>query len=137
MGLVSTGALRGRARASRQPPARPRPWLRNSAGPPGPGPHPPLHEVRAASCARSLVRSGPQRRGARAEAWRGRLIGLAERALALHCKRAHARVAFGQPLAKQGAVREDIAYSRLAIDQVILPSNSISVSVFVPVFVFM
>ena len=51
---------------------------------------------------RRRVETGQQRRGARAEAWRGRLIGLAERALALHCKRAHARVAFGQPLAKQG-----------------------------------
>mmetsp|Transcript_37949 Transcript_37949/g.59204 ORF Transcript_37949/g.59204 Transcript_37949/m.59204 type:complete len:233 (+) Transcript_37949:396-1094(+) len=46
-----------------------------------------------------------------------RLIGLAERALAYHCHRALNRVAFGQPLAKQGSVREDIAKSRLAIDQ--------------------
>ncbi|KAJ1479722.1 acyl-CoA dehydrogenase [Baffinella frigidus] len=46
-----------------------------------------------------------------------RLIGLAERALALHCLRVDSRVAFGQPLSKQGSVREDIAYSRLAIDQ--------------------
>jgi alkylation response protein AidB-like acyl-CoA dehydrogenase len=38
-----------------------------------------------------------------------RLIGVAERALSLMCVRAHARVAFGKPLAMQGTVRADIA----------------------------
>ena len=35
-----------------------------------------------------------------------RLIGMAERALELMCRRALDRVAFGQPLAKQGVVHE-------------------------------
>ncbi len=46
-----------------------------------------------------------------------RLIGLAERALELLCKRASERVAFGKPLAAQGVVREAIANSRIEIDQ--------------------
>jgi acyl-CoA dehydrogenase len=46
-----------------------------------------------------------------------RLIGMAERALDLMCERAVGRVAFGQPLAKQGVVQEQIAESRLAIEQ--------------------
>lgn len=46
-----------------------------------------------------------------------RAIGMAERALDLMCDRALERVAFGQPLAEQGVVREWIARSRLAIDQ--------------------
>lgn len=46
-----------------------------------------------------------------------RLIGLAERALAAMCKRAEERIAFGGPLAAQGALRHDIARSRIAIDQ--------------------
>ena len=46
-----------------------------------------------------------------------RLIGLAERALEMLCKRANARVAFGKPLAAQGVVREAIANSRIEIDQ--------------------
>ncbi|MFL6075356.1 MAG: acyl-CoA dehydrogenase family protein [Mycobacteriales bacterium] len=47
-----------------------------------------------------------------------RLVGMAERALELLCRRAVERVAFGRPLADQGVVREWIARSRLAIDQV-------------------
>jgi acyl-CoA dehydrogenase len=46
-----------------------------------------------------------------------RLIGLAERALQLMCQRAQQRVAFGQPLASQGALRHEIARSRIEIDQ--------------------
>ncbi|MDX1404021.1 MAG: acyl-CoA dehydrogenase [Woeseiaceae bacterium] len=46
-----------------------------------------------------------------------RLIGLAERALEMMCKRASERVAFGRPLAAQGVVREAIADSRIEIDQ--------------------
>jgi acyl-CoA dehydrogenase len=46
-----------------------------------------------------------------------RAIGMAERALELMCQRAVSRVAFGGPLAKQGVVREQIAESRMAIEQ--------------------
>ena len=46
-----------------------------------------------------------------------RLIGQAERALELACDRAKLRVAFGEPLAQRGMVREAIARSRLEIDQ--------------------
>jgi acyl-CoA dehydrogenase len=46
-----------------------------------------------------------------------RLIGLAERALMLMCKRAEERVAFGRPLAEQGGLRFEIAKSRIEIDQ--------------------
>ncbi|QKW35830.1 acyl-CoA dehydrogenase family protein [Actinomadura sp. NAK00032] len=46
-----------------------------------------------------------------------RAIGMAERALELMCERAVARVAFGGPLAKQGVVRQQIAESRMAIEQ--------------------
>jgi acyl-CoA dehydrogenase len=46
-----------------------------------------------------------------------RLIGLAERALTAMCQRAQSRVAFGKPLAEQGALRFDIARSRIQIDQ--------------------
>src|SRR5579871_6885673 len=46
-----------------------------------------------------------------------RLIGVAERALETMCQRAGARVAFGRPLAEQGALRRDIADSRMEIDQ--------------------
>jgi acyl-CoA dehydrogenase len=46
-----------------------------------------------------------------------RALGAAERALALMVERAKARVAFGGPLAEQGVVREQIAESRLAIEQ--------------------
>ena len=46
-----------------------------------------------------------------------RLIGLAELALELACRRASERVAFGRPLAKLGGNRERIADARIAIDQ--------------------
>src|SRR5215208_3157705 len=46
-----------------------------------------------------------------------RLIGLAERALELMCKRASSRVAFGKTLAEQGTIRADIAESRMELDQ--------------------
>jgi len=47
-----------------------------------------------------------------------RLIGTAERALELLCRRARSRVAFGRTLAEMGSLREDIAQSRMEIDQV-------------------
>src|SRR5574340_561088 len=46
-----------------------------------------------------------------------RLIGLAERALELMCKRALKRVAFHKPVADQGVTRERIAEARILIDQ--------------------
>ena len=46
-----------------------------------------------------------------------RAIGMAERALALMVDRAKSRVAFGQHLSDQGAVRDMIAQSRIEIDQ--------------------
>ena len=46
-----------------------------------------------------------------------RLIGLAELALELACRRATERVAFGEPLANLGGNRERIADARIAIDQ--------------------
>ncbi len=46
-----------------------------------------------------------------------RLIGLAERALEDMCRRVRDRVAFGKPLAEQGGIRQDIARSRIEIDQ--------------------
>ncbi|ASU85459.1 acyl-CoA dehydrogenase [Nocardiopsis gilva YIM 90087] len=46
-----------------------------------------------------------------------RAIGMAERALELMVRRAAERVAFGGPLARQGVVRQQIAESRLAIEQ--------------------
>ncbi|WP_119732219.1 acyl-CoA dehydrogenase family protein [Thermomonospora amylolytica] len=46
-----------------------------------------------------------------------RLIGMAERALELACRRATERVAFGKPLANLGGNRERIARARIAIDQ--------------------
>ena len=45
-----------------------------------------------------------------------RLIGVAERALELMCRRAVKRVAFGRPLAEQGVTRERIAEARCKID---------------------
>jgi acyl-CoA dehydrogenase len=45
-----------------------------------------------------------------------RLIGLAERALELMCKRASARVAFGKPVAAQTVTQERIAEARCKID---------------------
>jgi acyl-CoA dehydrogenase len=46
-----------------------------------------------------------------------RLIGMAERALELMCKRALARTTFGKPLADQGVVQDWIAESRVRIEQ--------------------
>jgi acyl-CoA dehydrogenase len=46
-----------------------------------------------------------------------RLIGLAERALELMCKRAASRVAFGKTLASQTVTQERIAQARCLIDQ--------------------
>jgi acyl-CoA dehydrogenase len=45
-----------------------------------------------------------------------RLIGLAERALELMCKRASSRVAFGKTVAQQGVTQERIAEARCNID---------------------
>ena len=47
-----------------------------------------------------------------------RLIGMAERALEMTCRRVLDREAFGRPLAEQGVVREWIAEARVAIEQV-------------------
>jgi acyl-CoA dehydrogenase len=46
-----------------------------------------------------------------------RLIGLAERALELMCRRTQHRVTFGRPVAEQTVTLERIAESRIAIDQ--------------------
>ncbi|MBC9002111.1 acyl-CoA dehydrogenase family protein [Micromonospora aurantiaca (nom. illeg.)] len=46
-----------------------------------------------------------------------RLVGMAERALELLCRRVLDRIAFGRPLAEQGVVREWIAESRVRIEQ--------------------
>jgi acyl-CoA dehydrogenase len=46
-----------------------------------------------------------------------RLIGLAERALELMCKRASSRVAFGKPVAAQTVTQERIAEARCMIEQ--------------------
>ena len=46
-----------------------------------------------------------------------RLIGAAERALEVLCKRIQRRVAFGKPLANQGVIQEWIADSRIEIEQ--------------------
>jgi acyl-CoA dehydrogenase len=46
-----------------------------------------------------------------------RLIGMAERAIDLMVKRAQSRVAFGRPLSEQGVVREQIAQSRIEVEQ--------------------
>ncbi|HEX4790687.1 MAG TPA: acyl-CoA dehydrogenase family protein [Actinospica sp.] len=46
-----------------------------------------------------------------------RLIGMAERGIAMMCERAETRVAFGRPLAEQGVVREWIAESRVRVEQ--------------------
>jgi len=45
-----------------------------------------------------------------------RIIGTAERALELMCRRSLGRVAFGKPIAEQGVTRERIAESRIMID---------------------
>ncbi|WP_431045197.1 acyl-CoA dehydrogenase family protein [Streptomyces sp. P1-3] len=46
-----------------------------------------------------------------------RLIGMAERAIELMCRRATSRTAFGKPLAAQGVVQEWIADARVAVEQ--------------------
>ncbi|MCY7343886.1 MAG: acyl-CoA dehydrogenase family protein [Pseudonocardia sp.] len=46
-----------------------------------------------------------------------RLIGMAERAIDLMVRRARSRVAFGRPLSDQGVVREQIALSRIEVEQ--------------------
>src|ERR1700734_1830467 len=46
-----------------------------------------------------------------------RCIGVAERALETMCSRVQARVAFGKPLAEQGTIRDEIAASRMEIEQ--------------------
>jgi acyl-CoA dehydrogenase len=46
-----------------------------------------------------------------------RLIGVAERALELTCRRTLTRTAFGRPIADQGVTRERIAESRILLDQ--------------------
>jgi acyl-CoA dehydrogenase len=46
-----------------------------------------------------------------------RLIGMAERAVELMCRRALARTAFGKPVAQQGVVQDWIAESRIRIEQ--------------------
>ncbi len=46
-----------------------------------------------------------------------RLIGVAERALEMMCKRVKSRVAFGKTIAEQGTIRADIAASRMEIEQ--------------------
>lgn len=55
-----------------------------------------------------------------------RALGAAERALALMVERAKQRVAFGAPLADQGVVRQQIAESRLEIDQARLLAHAAS-----------
>ncbi|WP_305785114.1 acyl-CoA dehydrogenase family protein [Symbioplanes lichenis] len=46
-----------------------------------------------------------------------RLIGMAERAIELMCKRALTRTPFGKPLAEQGVVQEWIADARVRVEQ--------------------
>merc|ERR1719391_1776447 len=46
-----------------------------------------------------------------------RMIGNAERALELMVARVHERVAFGKPLVTQGSIQQDIARSRIEIEQ--------------------
>jgi acyl-CoA dehydrogenase len=46
-----------------------------------------------------------------------RLLGQAERALAMMCRRVKSRVAFGRAIAEMGTIRADIAQSRMEIDQ--------------------
>ncbi|GAB2948278.1 acyl-CoA dehydrogenase [Streptomyces pseudoechinosporeus] len=46
-----------------------------------------------------------------------RLIGMAERAIELMCRRAVSRTAFGKPLAQQGVVQNWIADARVAVEQ--------------------
>lgn len=45
-----------------------------------------------------------------------RLVGAAERGIELMAARAQARVAFGKPLAAQGALRETLARKRVQLE---------------------
>jgi acyl-CoA dehydrogenase len=47
-----------------------------------------------------------------------RLIGIAERAIELMCRRSLERIAFGQPLSEQGVVQHWIAESRVRVEQI-------------------
>ena len=82
-------AVRGRARAGHQHAARRGPRLRDRAGAPGTGTHPPLHAA-----------DRPGRARAREDV-----------------PAALDRVAFGKPIAEQGVTLERIAESRILIDQ--------------------
>ena len=46
-----------------------------------------------------------------------RLMGQAERALEMMCRRVKSRVAFGRSISEMGTIRADIAHSRMEIDQ--------------------
>jgi acyl-CoA dehydrogenase len=46
-----------------------------------------------------------------------RLVGQAERALEMMCRRVKSRVAFGRAISEMGTIRADIAQSRMEIDQ--------------------
>ncbi|MCA1807075.1 MAG: acyl-CoA dehydrogenase family protein [Actinobacteria bacterium] len=46
-----------------------------------------------------------------------RSIGMAERALSLMCQRATSRTAFGRPLAEMGVTKQQVALSRMEIEQ--------------------
>src|SRR5580692_3312391 len=46
-----------------------------------------------------------------------RLMGQAERALEMMCRRVKSRVAFGRTIAEMGTIRADIAHSRIEIEQ--------------------
>jgi acyl-CoA dehydrogenase len=46
-----------------------------------------------------------------------RLVGIAQRALELMCRRVESRVAFGRKLSEQSSIRQDIARSRCEIEQ--------------------
>jgi acyl-CoA dehydrogenase len=55
-----------------------------------------------------------------------RVIGTAERALALMCERARTRTAFGKLLAEQGVVQQAIARSRVELEQVRLLCHKVA-----------
>jgi len=46
-----------------------------------------------------------------------RLIGVGERALEMMCRRVKSRTAFGKTIAEQGTIRDDIAQSRIELEQ--------------------